>query len=118
MAFNYVLKDYKSFYEFWLSEIKKKGISAYFVKFEDLVSDKKEHVLSEMMKYCLSSETIDGSIVQKRINNVVNKEKAGEIYKPRKGVQGNLKTQCSDDNIKHIQTNLRELMLFFGYEKS
>jgi len=72
------------FHEFWL----KAKIPVHIIRYEDICKNA-FNSFTELFKFILSVETIEGTLIEKRIELAL-KEKPPEVYKPRKGqVNGN-----------------------------
>jgi len=60
----------------------------HIIRYEDICKNAQAS-LTELFKFILNVESIEGTLIEKRIELAV-KEKAPEVYKPRKGlVNGN-----------------------------
>ena len=91
---------------------------AYFIKYEDLAVNTKP-TLKEAFSYIMGVENIEGTYIEKRIEDVLNGSNAGFIYKPRSG-KINLNTNekyFSEAQKKYVLRACRELLNYFGYTK-
>jgi len=60
-------------------------VPIYYFRFEDLISDPKK-VLSEIFCIALGVESLEGTVMEQRIEEVVKKGSSGNaLYKPRPG---------------------------------
>ena len=70
---------WKDFHDFWL----KAKVPVHVIRYEDVVLAPKP-ALTELLKFILNVESLEGTRVEKYIE-LACQEKAPEIYKPRKG---------------------------------
>lgn len=73
---------WKDFHEFWLNA----KIPVHVIRYEDIVLNP-AYALRHLMQFILCQDDITGTRIEKYIEMGV-KEKAPEVYKPRKGVVG------------------------------
>lgn len=60
----------------------------HIIRYEDICKNA-QNSFTELFKFILNVETLEGSLIEKRIE-LAAREKAPEVYKPRKGlVNGN-----------------------------
>ena len=70
---------------FWINAAKNKEVPVYFVRFEDLIVDPKKF-LGEIFSFFLDVDSIEGTIVEKRIEEICNVGHSNSlVYKPRPG---------------------------------
>ena len=67
------------FHKYWTTAKK----AVHVIRFEDLISNKRE-VISELLKFIFMVPSIEGTRLEAYMNLVL-KEEAPQIYKPRKG---------------------------------
>jgi hypothetical protein len=71
--------------------------------------------LTDLMCFILNVKTIEGTQIKKYIE-LATKDKAPEIYRPRKGkVNGNIE-KFTAENIKFLGENGGKTLKLFGYE--
>lgn len=56
----------------------------YFIRYEDLATDNRK-ALVESFKFIFGVESIEGTYLEKRMDDILSGGKAGFIYKPRSG---------------------------------
>lgn len=83
-------KIWTEFYKFWLELARKKETPCYFLRYEDLCSNKNA-VMKEVLAFMLGANTVEGTYIEKRIDTVLSDSSAGTLYVPRSGkVNSNL----------------------------
>ena len=86
--------------------------ATFFIRYEDLIL-KPQAVLEEIFKFLLEVNSLTGSIVEKRINEVVNKN----LQKPGKQTQVDKRHMFSLEQTDFIKSTLEEYILFFDYDE-
>lgn len=76
---------------------------------------KAPETLSNLMCFILNVKTIEGTQIRKYIE-IATKEKAPEIYKPRKGKVNNNLDKYTEDNLNFIAKHGGKVLSLFGYE--
>lgn len=90
---------FTQFYTFWVDLVNNKEAPAIFIRFEDLIKNKKKNI-SECFKLIFGVDSIEGMYIEKRIDDVLsNAETAGRIYKPRSGKTNANETRYTDAQI-------------------
>lgn len=104
---------------YWINVAKKKETPVYFIRFEDLTSNPKE-TLSDVFSYFLDVESIEGTIIEKRIEEIISPGQTNSlIYKPRIG-GGGTNSQMNNytpEMVEYLKDSLSEMVHFFGYAK-
>jgi len=78
-------RAYRKWHDHWLKIAYEGKIPVYFFRFEDVIRNK-QHELNELMRFILGMETIEGTVIEKRIQDVMGMSaKAQQVYKPRSG---------------------------------
>ena len=77
---------YEAYHKYWTDLAKTKEYPIIFVRYEDLLSKKKE-TLVDIFKFLFEVDSLDGLYVMDRIEAEMNRgtEVSGVIYKPRVG---------------------------------
>lgn len=102
---------WKDFHDFWL----KARVPVHIVRYEDII-EKPEQTLTDLMKFVLNVQTLDGTRMEQYIKLAV-KEKAPEVYKPRKGkVNGNLE-KYKPIQLDFMKAYATSLLTHFNYIK-
>ena len=86
------------------------------MRYEDLLIDPFP-VLRDSFKFCLNIEDLEGTFIEKRIQEVLitQGKRAGISYKPRNGQFGNNTTYYSNDQIEYIKKIAEQYLYYFGY---
>lgn len=82
---------WRDFHNYWISKAKESALPIYFCRYEDLMA-KPEREISDVFRFMLGVQDIEGTYVQKRIREVVGIESSSVLYKPRSG-----KANCNFD---------------------
>ena len=69
------------YHDYWFQHAKEKNVPVYVFRFEDLINNT-ESVLKDIFKFLLCEESIDGTICEARIKDVI-KTGNNTLYKPR-----------------------------------
>jgi hypothetical protein len=94
-------------------------VPIYFVRFEDLLQDPKAH-LEEVFKFVLIQPSIKGTVVEKRLDEVLSGGEEGHIlYKLKQGGGSVNKNADKFKESQHqrIKEGLEEMIHYFGYAK-
>jgi hypothetical protein len=110
-------KIWTEFYQYWYDLAKSGTTPCYFIRFEDLLANKKQ-VMGEVLTFMLGTTSIDGTYIEKRIDTVLNDESAGVLYKPRKGKANSNLQYFSPQQLEFIRSSARHYINFFGYSKT
>lgn len=68
-------------HDYWMEQAKNSSVPIFFFRFEDLIQQP-EIVLKDIFKFVLKTPNIDGSIIEKRIQDTITGGK-NYLYKPR-----------------------------------
>jgi len=60
------VRTYKIWHDYWLNIARDTNIPIFFFRFEDVLNDKK-HELSEIMRFILGLESIEGTVMERRV---------------------------------------------------
>lgn len=109
--------SWAKWHAYWIDIAKQKKVPIYFFRFEDLLLNP-EPVLKDMFKYILLEENIDKSVIEKRIQDVINTGK-NFLYKPRSAGGGFHKhtQKISQEQMQFLMEHLEPYLHFFGYAK-
>ena len=104
----------KKFFEYWIVAAEKAIMPIYFIRFEDLVKDKKK-VCKEIFEFMLGIDSSEGTYIEKRIDQILSEPNAG-VYQPRN------KKAPSIDNFNPEQREVvtafcRKYANYFGYSR-
>ena len=92
-------------------------IPTYFIRFEDIRTDAVP-VMLECMKFILDVDSIEGTIVEKRVLEKCSKGNAPKSTYKMKSTSTSLSRnigEYTDEQIDHMKVELREFLHFFGY---
>jgi len=56
--------------KYWIEKARNKEVPIYFARFEDLITNPKK-TLSELFSFMLKVDSIEGTVIEKRIEDVV-----------------------------------------------
>jgi hypothetical protein len=68
-------------HDYWMEKVKQSKVPIYFFRFEDLLLNP-EPILKDIFKFILAERDIDGTVIEKRIRDVIKTGK-NFLYKPR-----------------------------------
>ena len=100
---------WKEFHEFWL----KSKIPVHIIRYED-ICQKPEPTMTELIKYILNVETLEGTKVEKYIKIACTKP-SPQVYKPRKGVVHGNKEKFRPMALDFMFNYANELLCKFDY---
>lgn len=100
---------WKEFHDFWLSS----DVPVHIIRYED-INMRPHYALTELMKFILNVDSIEGTCIEKYIDLGV-KEKAPEVYKPRKGAVGRNNEKYSPAQLLYMTLHAGELLKKFNY---
>ena len=83
---------WKIWHEYWIKVAEESKKPVYFFRFEDVLLNPKEE-LTKLFKYILAMDTLEGTVIERRIDDVLKMDKKTTMaYKPRSGgINNNLK---------------------------
>jgi hypothetical protein len=99
-------KIWAQFSEYWINVQKNQEAPVYFVRFEDLIGNKKT-TLNKIFELVLGVDNVDGTYAQKRINKVLESESSGLSYKPRSGKVNANEKYFSPEQLKYVKRHCR-----------
>jgi len=89
----------------------------YFFRFEDIL-DNPEQELRELFKFILGLENIEGTVIEKRIMDVMGMgSKKNQTYKPRQGGTNRNLINFLPEQIEFTKQYNEDLFHIFGYVK-
>lgn len=108
---------YKLWFEHWLSMAQTTEKPVYFFRFEDIL-EKPEQELRELFKFILGMESIEGTVIERRIKDVMAMgAKKNQTYKPRQGGTNRNLNNYSSAQIEYTKNHNEEFFHTFGYVK-
>ena len=112
--------EMKKYFELLINDCTTKGKNPiYFVRYEDLVSKKKDTLMG-VFSFMLDVETLEGTNAERRIDQVIEMGSAAtQTYKLKK-TTGSFNTHLhryTPEQLAFIQETLGEYLYFFGYAK-
>ena len=100
---------WKDFHDFWL----KAKIPVHVIRYEDIVLAPKP-TLIELFKFVLNVNTLEGTRIEQYVE-LACREKAPEVYKPRKGKVNNNVAKFKPEHLEYMYNYARDLIDRFGY---
>ena len=96
-----------------------KAVPTYFIRYEDLCTRPKE-TLKELFRYLLNVKDLTGTVIEKRINDLVDKgSNSSSVYKLKAGQDYSKllrnENKYSKELMDHLKSELKEAIHFFGY---
>ena len=104
---------WKNFQSFWLEEPK---IPTYIVRFEDLLSDRKNTLL-DLFRFLLNEKDLEGTLIEALIEHHTDPKEAKQVYKPRKGKANANKQYYTESQIKELKREAGQMLKRLGYVK-
>lgn len=96
-------KQVADFYNMYITDAKKNNVLVHFLRYEDLMGDK-ERTLSELLAFVLDVESIEGTVVQKRIQEVVGRgEEAGIVFKVKSNLHNRHEAKFQPAHLQIMQ---------------
>ena len=87
----------------------------YFFRFEDVMANPRVE-LQNLMKFILGMDSIEGTVLEQRIEDVVSMGAAStQIYKPRSGGSNKNLMNYTPEQLEYKTSELEKLVHFFGY---
>lgn len=104
-------------HDYWMEKAREGNVPIFFFRFEDLLVTP-EPVLRDMFRFILGTRNIDGTVIERRIREVIKTGK-NFLYKPRQANGGLHKhaEKISKDQMKELMEKLEYYLHFFGYAK-
>ena len=92
------------------------GTPHYFTRYEDMTNNS-TLIMTEVFKFILGTPTLQGTVLEKRINDVTSQGFAKQaVYTLKSTVTLN---KCihlyTEEQLTFIKTELKEFMYYFGY---
>ena len=102
---------WKDFHTYWINHASDpRKVPVFFFRYEDITTDPVS-TLIELFKYLLEVPSLEGTWLEKRINQVTAADSI--LYKPRSTSKVN--TQFNETQQKHVHDTLEDQLCFFGY---
>lgn len=111
------IKMWCEWHDYWMEKVRTSEVPIYFFRFEDLLLQP-EPILKDIFKMVLGEESINGTIIEHRIKDVIKNGK-NFLYKPRSAGGGFHKhaNKLSSDQMSSLMSKLEFYLHFFGYAK-
>ena len=72
--------------------------------------------LTELMKFILGMDSLEGTVIEQRIEEVVSMDKKStQVYKPRSGGSNKNLANYTPEQIEYQMTHNEDLIHYFGY---
>lgn len=116
---NHQSQGMNKWFDFQIGDAHDNKVPVFVVRYEDLVKSPREELLN-MMKFLLNIDEIEGTVAEKRVDEVLAKgASATQTYKLKAttGVANANANLYSEEQIKMVRDNLAEWLYFFGYAK-
>jgi len=108
---------YRQWHEWWLNLAENTNVPVYFFRFEDVISNK-QHMFTELMSYILGMESTEGTVLEKRIQDVMNMSASKQqVYKPRSGSVNKNLEKYTKEMLEFVYKELEPIVHIFGYAK-
>lgn len=106
---------FKKYHDMVIKDAVEKKVPYYFIRYEDLVNSPLDS-LEKSFCFILNVESIEGTVIQKRIREVIGMgHEASVSYKP-KGIGINKNADKFNEKLMaHVMKELEEFNYFFGY---
>jgi Sulfotransferase domain len=78
------IRGIMKWHKYWIDAAKKQDVPVFFVRFEDLLSDPATH-LKEVFKFVFCEDKIEGTNLERRLNEVVKGGNGCILYKLKAG---------------------------------
>jgi hypothetical protein len=111
------IKMWLEWHDYWMEKVRTSEVPIYFFRFEDLLVNP-EPILKDIFKIILAQKSIDGTVIEHRIRDVIKNGK-NFLYKPRSAGGGCNKhaSKLSLDQMAILMSKLEFYLHFFGYAK-
>ena len=114
---NHCLNCYHKWFEFWIKEAERNNTLVYFFRFEDVIANP-EKELTEIMKFILGIESVEGTVMEHRVKEVMGWDPSKHRgYKPRNEGKGTNYEHFEPEMIKRMADKNEDIFHIFGYAK-
>jgi hypothetical protein len=111
------LKLFKEYHDLLIQEAEERKIPIHFLRYEDLVSNPSE-TLTSIFKFILGVDSLEGTVLQKRIDNTVAQGHIVSVtYRPKSLELNNHEYRFDKDLFTTISKELEKFIYYFGYVK-
>ena len=108
---------YHAWFAHWINVAENTEKPVYFFRFEDILTNPEEE-LRNLFKFILGVESIEGTVVEQRIKDVLAMgKKKVQTYKPRQGGTNKNLANYLPEQIEFTKRYNEELFHIFGYVK-
>ena len=87
------------------------------MRYEDVCSNTNQE-LTNLFRYIFDQETLEGTILEKRINDVASNKSNHIHYKPKSMSFNYNMDVYTPEQAEYIRKELREFLIYFGYAKA
>ena len=109
------VQNFKQYHELCLKQIAT-GTPHYFIRYEDTTNDS-QPIMTELFKFMLDQPTLNGTILEKRINETTSQshqQRASYSLKSNVTLNRNI-SLYTEAQLDYIKTELRDFLHYFGY---
>ena len=113
------VKMLQNFYNEMFKIYRERNVPVYFVKYEEMLAEPKA-TLRSIFKFLLNEQNINGTVIEKRINEVIEQGKEGtHVYKMKKENPLYPKSEdwFTEEQKEFVLSKLFDQLEFFGYFK-
>ena len=111
------VEAWNQWHNYWVDLAKKSDAPIYFFRYEDVLANPRQE-LQSLMKFILGMDSIEGTVIEQRIEDVLAMGKASsQVYKPRSGGSNKNMQNYTAEQIEYQKSVNEELIHFFGYCK-
>ena len=102
---------WRDFHSYWMDE---PMIPTYVIRYEDLLSNKKDTLLG-LFRFLLNEKDLEGTLIEALIEHHTKSKTLKQVYKPRKGKANCNKHLYSESQIKKIKQEAGQILKRLGY---
>lgn len=112
----------KSYFDLHFSIAEAGNTPIHFLRYEDLAENPK-YVLTELFKFILEIETLEGTNIERRIEEVLSKGHSATKLYDLKQIDKKVNKynkhfhRYSEEQIKRVKKELSKMIHFFGYDQ-
>lgn len=118
--FREALAEIKDYMEDMMQEIKSRNVPCVFLKFEELRNEPRES-LREVFSFLLDIDDITGTVIEKRIDDVIAMGHSATVaykLKPKPKAYKTARDMFTKEQQRHLFTTLYDYLKFYGYIKT
>ena len=102
---------WRDFHSYWMDE---PMIPTYVIRYEDLLSNKKDTLLG-LFRFLLNEKDLEGTLIEALIEHHAKSKTLKQVYKPRKGKANCNKHLYNESQIKKIKQEAGQILKRLGY---